>query len=405
MERLTSVGGVFVMMGIAWLLCPSSRRRAVNLRTVGGGLLILFVFAVIVLKTPVREGFGWRERRRQRAARLQRRRSAIRLRRALHRPSCRGAFVFAFTVLPTIIFFAALMSLLYYVGLMPFIVRWMGRGLARVLGTSGAESFSTVSDVFVGQTEAPLAIRPYIARLTQSELFACMVAGFATTAGGVLAAYVRMLEPLREGRRRALHRVQRDGGAGLARHREADDARDGHSPRRWGSRRTEIPKSGVNVFDALAAGTTDGLKLAVNVGAMLIAFTALVAMLNWRARLGRRDGPPHDRSRLEGILGWCFAPIAWVMGVPSGDVLKVGSLLGQKTVVNEFVAYLNMSTSLQGDAGWLSERGKLIASYALCGFANFASIGHPDRRLQRPRTRERVPTCRASRSGRCSAAR
>ena len=183
------------MMGIAWILCPSSRRRAVNLRTMGGGMLVLFVFAFVVLKTPVREGFEVGERRRQRAARLQRQGREIRLRRAGSIEKPPWGFVFAFTVLPTIIFFAALMSLLYYVGVMPFIVRMMGRGLARVLGTSGAESFSTVSDVFVGQTEAPLAIRPYIARLTQSELFACMVAGFATTAGGVLAAYVRMLNP------------------------------------------------------------------------------------------------------------------------------------------------------------------------------------------------------------------
>jgi concentrative nucleoside transporter, CNT family len=372
MERLISVLGVFAMMAIAFLLCPAARRRAVKLRTVGGGLVILVVFAVIVLKTPVRAGFG----------------AASDGVNALLGFSDAGArfifgslavneapwgLVFAFTVLPTIIFFAALMSLLYYVGVMPFIVRWMGRGLARVLKTSGAESFSTVSDVFVGQTEAPLAIRPYIARLTQSELFACMVAGFATTAGGVLAAYVRMLSP----------HVKDVAGHFIACSVMAAPASlviaklmmpETDQPETMGLTQTTVPKTAVNVFDALVAGTTDGLKLALNVGAMLIAFTALVAMLN--AGLGWIGEKAFQADlSLELILGRVFAPLAWLMGVPSDDVLKVGSLLGQKTVVNEFVAYLSMSASLQADPGWLSDRGRLIASYALCGFANFASIG------------------------------
>jgi concentrative nucleoside transporter, CNT family len=147
-------------------------------------------------------------------------------------------------------------------------------------------------------------------------------------------------------------------------------------PETMGLTQTEVPRSGVNVFDALVAGTTDGMKLAVNVGAMLIAFTALVAMLNaglgW---LGEHVLQQKETLRLETMFGWLFAPVAWLIGVPSADVLRVGSLLGQKTVVNEFVAYLNMSTNLASDPAWLSERGKLIASYALCGFANFASIG------------------------------
>jgi CNT family concentrative nucleoside transporter len=371
---MTSVLGVFAMMGIAFLLCPAARRRAVNLRTVGGGLLILVVFAVLVLKTPIRDGFGVAS-------------DAINALLGFSDEGARFIFgslavnqapwglVFAFTVLPTIIFFAALMSLLYYLGVMPFIVRWMGRGLARVLGTSGAESFSTVSDVFVGQTEAPLAIRPYIARLTQSELFACMVAGFATTAGGVLAAYTRMLNPY----------VKDVAGHFIACSVMAAPASlviaklmmpETDSPETMGLTQTEVPRSGVNVFDALVAGTTDGMKLAVNVGAMLIAFTALIAMLNaglgW---LGEHVLQQKEALRLETMFGWVFAPVAWLIGVPSADVLRVGSLLGQKTVVNEFVAYLNMSTNLASDPAWLSERGKLIASYALCGFANFASIG------------------------------
>jgi CNT family concentrative nucleoside transporter len=371
-QKLTGLLGIVVLMGIAFLLCPAARRRAVNLRTVGGGMAILLLLALCVLNPSVRGGFGVAS-------------DAV---NALLGFSDRGArfifgnlavdqapwgLVFAFTVLPTIIFFAALMSLLYYVGVMPFIVKWMGRALARVLRTSGAESFSTVSDVFVGQTEAPLAIRPYIARLTQSELFACMVAGFATTAGGVLAAYVRMLNPY----------VKDVAGHFIACSVMAAPASiviaklmmpETDTPETMGLTQTAIPKSGVNVFDAIVAGTTDGLRLAANVGAMLIAFTALVAMFN--AGLGWvGERLFHTTLSLEMIFGWVFAPLAWVIGVPSDDVLKVGSLLGQKTVVNEFVAYLSMSSNLKTDPAWLSERGKLIASYALCGFANFASIG------------------------------
>jgi concentrative nucleoside transporter, CNT family len=371
-ERLTSLLGVFAMMGIAFLFCPANRRRAVRKRTVAGGLLILVVFAVVVLKTPVRGAFGAAS-------------DAVNALLGFSDAGARFIFgdlavnqapwglVFAFTVLPTIIFFAALMSLLYYVGIMPFVVKWMGRGLARVLGTSGAESFSTVSDVFVGQTEAPLAIRPYLARLTQSELFACMVAGFATTAGGVLAAYVRMLSPHVEdvaGHFIACSVMAAPASLVIAKLMMPET----DQPETMGLTQAVVPRQGVNVFDALVSGTTDGLKLALNVGAMLIAFTALVALLN--AGLGWIGETVFDRQlSLEGLLGWVFAPLAWIIGVPDGDVLKVGGLLGQKTVVNEFVAYLSMSGNLEADPAWLSDRGRLIASYALCGFANFASIG------------------------------
>jgi concentrative nucleoside transporter, CNT family len=371
-ERLTSLLGVFAMMAIAFLFCPADRRRAVRKRTVAGGLLILVVFAVVVLKTPVRGAFGAAS-------------DAVNALLGFSDAGARFIFgdlavnqapwglVFAFTVLPTIIFFAALMSLLYYVGIMPFVVKWMGRGLARVLGTSGAESFSTVSDVFVGQTEAPLAIRPYLARLTQSELFACMVAGFATTAGGVLAAYVRMLSPHVEdvaGHFIACSVMAAPASLVIAKLMMPET----DQPETMGLTQAVVPRQGVNVFDALVSGTTDGLKLALNVGAMLIAFTALVALLN--AGLGWIGETVFDRQlSLEGMLGWVFAPLAWIIGVPDGDVLKVGGLLGQKTVVNEFVAYLSMSGNLEADPAWLSDRGRLIASYALCGFANFASIG------------------------------
>jgi CNT family concentrative nucleoside transporter len=265
------------------------------------------------------------------------------------------------------------MSVLYYLRIVPVLIENLARFICRHLGTSGAESFSTVSDIFVGQTEAPLVIRPYLERLTLSELLACMTAGFATTAGGVLAAYVGMLSP----------HVPQIAGHLIACSVMCAPASlviaklmlpEIDVPETQGRADISIPRTSVNLLDAVVSGTTDGVRVAVNVGAMLIAFIALTAMLN--AGLGwlgdRLFGI--DLS-LEQLSGWIFSPLAFVMGVPADDVTKVGSLLGQKTVLNEFVAYSTMSQHLAEDPAWLSERGRLIASYALCGFANFGSIG------------------------------
>jgi CNT family concentrative nucleoside transporter len=374
LERLRGALGVVVIMAIAWALCPRARRRAVNLRTIGAGMIVLIVFSFIVLKTPASKAIDVAGEAVNALLRYSDA-GAFFVFRALAIDKPPWGFVFAFKVLPTIIFFAALMSILYYVGLMPFIIRMMGRALARFMRTSGAESFSTASDVFVGQTEAPLAIRPYISKLTDSELFACMVAGFATTAGGVLAAYVGMLQnsvPGVAGHLIACSAMAAPASLVIAKLMMPETG----EPQTMGLNQMVVAKNGVNVFDALVGGTTDGLKLAVNVGAMLIAFTALVAMLNGGiGLLGEHVFDLETPLTLERILGWIFSPLAWVIGVPADDVMKVGSLLGQKTVVNEFVAYEFMGERLKADAAWLSDRGKLITSYALCGFANFASIG------------------------------
>ncbi len=371
-ERFQSALGVLVMMGLAFAVCPKDRRRRVSRRTVGFGLLLLFAFALLVLRTPVRHAFSWAN-------------SAV---DGLLAFSTQGAgfvfgglatdnktfgFIFAFQVLPTILFFSALMSLLYHLRVMPLVIRTTARLMARFLGTSGAETFSTVADIFVGQTEAPLVIRPYISRLTHSELLACMTAGFATTAGGVLAAYVVMLQayvPGIAGHLIACSVMSAPASLVIAKlmlpEIEAPETLD-KSPE-------DVASPSANVLDALAQGTTDGIKLAVNVGAMLIVFLAFTYMVN--AGLGWLGNHLLGRPlSLELLLGWIFSPLAWVMGVPGADVHKVGSLLGQKTVLNEFVAYSNMSQSLKADPAWLTDRGKLIASYALCGFANFGSIG------------------------------
>jgi CNT family concentrative nucleoside transporter len=371
-DRLVSALGVLVMMAIAYALCPRERRRHVSARTVGWGLVLLIAFSLLVLKTPVNRAFSVANAAVEGLLRYSREGASFVFGNLVTDTRSFG-FIFAFQVLPTILFFAAVMSVLYHLRVMPFVIRHVARFIAKFLGTSGAETFSTVADIFVGQSEAPLAIRPYLPRLTLSELTACMVAGFATTAGGVLAAYVAMLHELIPGI--AGHLIAcsvMSAPASLVIAKLIMPETD--IPDTLGSAPSDPERTTANVLDAIAVGTMDGLRLAVNVAAMLIVFLALMALAN--AGLGWLGEHLFGRAlSLEGLLGWVFAPLAFVMGVPSGDVLKIGSLLGQKTVLNEFVAYSHMARALEADPTWLSERARLIAAYALCGFANFASIG------------------------------
>ncbi|MCC6215546.1 MAG: NupC/NupG family nucleoside CNT transporter [Polyangiaceae bacterium] len=370
-ERLLSGVGVLAMLGVAWALAPAGLRRRADRRTVGWGMAVLFGFALLVLRTPAAGVFGAASRGVDALLDFTREGSRFVFGRLATDTSTFG-FVLAFQVLPTIVFFSALTSVLYHTGVLPFVIDRMARALARTLRVSGAESFSTVADIFVGQTEAPLAVRPYLPAMTLSELHACMVAGFATTAGGVLAAYVAML---------------RDHVPGVAGHLIACSVMSAPAslviaklmlpetevaPTAGGAR-VSVERSHANLLDAIASGTTEGVKLAVNVGAMLIVFLALTALVDaGLGALGRAVGVELGLSR---VFAWVFWPLAAVMGVPAEDVPKLASLLGQKTVLNEFVAYTTMSQELARDPGWLTERGRLVASYALCGFANFGSIG------------------------------
>ena len=371
-ERAVSAFGMLVMMALAFALCPRDRRRLVKVRTVGGGLLLLIAFALVVLRTPASRLFLWGNVAVDRLLGFSRDGASFLFGRLATDPASFG-FILAFQVLPTILFFSALMSLLYHLRVMPFVIETLGRLLMRVLGTSGAESFSTVADIFVGQTEAPLAIKPYLAKMSASELNACMVAGFATTAGGVLAAYVAMLNhavPGIAGHLIACSVMCAPASLVIAKLMLPEEAgRDfGHEAS------VNIPKASENVLDAISQGTGDGIRLAVNVGGMLMVFLALTAMFNACLSWAGSALFGHALS-LEQIFGWAFSPLAWVMGVPNADVTKVAQLLGQKTVLNEFVAYSHMAEMLAKDPHWLSERGRLIATYALCGFANFGSIG------------------------------
>jgi len=365
-ERLISAFGVVAIMGMAFLFCPSALRKKVNWRTVGLGLLLLIGFAILVIRTPVKYAFKFANDGVDKLLSFSGEGAKF-VFNALGFNAPPVGFVFATQILPTIIFFASFMAVLYYLGFMPFIIRNMARFIAKFLGVSGAESFSTVSDIFVGQTEAPLVIRPYIATLTQSELNACMVAGFATTAGGVLAAYVLMLRdfiPDIAGHLIACSVMCAPASLVIAKLMLPESV----EPQTLGATKIDIPRVDANLVDAAARGTTDGLRLAVNVAAMLISFVALTATINF---VLNKFG-----TSLEQIFGFIFWPLAWVMGAPAEDVSKIATLLGKKVVLTELIAYQDMSEMLkQTNGAWLTERGRLIASYALCGFANFASIG------------------------------
>jgi CNT family concentrative nucleoside transporter len=375
-ERLTSALGVCAILGLAVLCCPRERRAHLRLRTVGGGLSLLLVMALLVLKTPLRVVFDWSTHAVDRLLDFSHDGASF-----LFGPladSKAFGYVFAFQVLPTIVFFSALMSVGYHLGVLPFVVRQLGRVLSRVLGVSGVESLSTVADIFVGQTEAPLVIKPYLSGLTLSELMACMTAGFATTAGGVLAAYVLMLRehvPAIAGHLISCSVMAAPASLVIAKLMLPEDAKVAvHDGTRLALLAQPDEGAASGVLDAVTLGTSDGLRLAANIGAMLISFLALTALLDFC--LGALSGLVLSAPlSLVQLLSWLFSPLAWLLGVSAEDVPKVAGLLGQKTVLNEFVAYSTMSEQLQADPGWLSERSRVITSYALCGFANFGSIG------------------------------
>ncbi|WP_207626852.1 NupC/NupG family nucleoside CNT transporter [Photorhabdus stackebrandtii] len=287
-----------------------------------------------------------------------------------------GGFVFALRVLPIIVFFSSLIAVLYYIGVMQLVIKILGGGLQKVLGTSRTESLSATANIFVGQTEAPLVVRPYIATMTQSELFAVMCGGLASVAGSVLAGYASMGVPLEY--LIAASFMAAPGGLLFAKlivpeTEKSQDTVDAMSL-------VAEEDRPANIIDAAASGAASGMQLALNVGAMLLAFVALIALVN--GILGGIGGWFHyPQLSLELVLGWVCAPIAYLIGVPWHEATVAGSFIGQKLVVNEFVAFMNFGPYLQSDdvvaaAGLqvLSGHTKAIISFALCGFANLSSV-------------------------------
>jgi CNT family concentrative nucleoside transporter len=355
MNRLSSLIGMALILGIAYLV--STNRKAISLKTVAWGLGLQLGFALFVLKTP------WGQLVFQKAG------NAINklleysfegskfIFGALGEKGGQMGFYFAFQVLPTIIFIAAFFAILYYFGVMQLIVKLFAIVMTRLMGASGAESLNVAASIFMGQTEAPLTIRPYIAQMTRSELMCIMTSGMAHVSGGIMGAYILFgIDP-----KHLLTAVimTAPGTIMLAKVFVPET----EQPKTAG--RVEIAKEklDVNVLAAAARGTTDGLHLALNVGAMLISFLALIALIN--GILG------YFHLSMQQIFGYVFSPIAWAMGVPWHDAQTVGNLLGTRMVLNELIAFSELG-KLQAQ---LDPRSFTIATFALCGFANFTSIG------------------------------
>jgi concentrative nucleoside transporter, CNT family len=356
--RFIGVLGLFVILGIAWTL--STDRRRVAWRTVIAGTALQVVFALLILKTPWGRAFFDRARDFVTAF--------------LNFADAGSSFIFgegftehffAFKVLPTIIFFSSVIAILYYLGALQLVVKAFARVMMWLLRTSGAESLSASANIFVGQTEAPLLIRPYVGAMTRSELMAVMTGGFATVAGGVMALYVGM--GISAGHLIAASVMSAPAALVMAKLMVPET----EVSRTAGKVEMAVEVPYVNVIDAAAQGAADGLKLALNVGAMLLAFLGLIALVNAViAPVGAWFGV--EGLDLEGILGVLLSPLAWVMGVPWEEARAVGGLLGIKTGANELIAYASLSEMI-GDQQ-LSERSQVIATYALCGFSNFSSI-------------------------------
>ncbi len=379
-QILFGLFGLSVLLGIGFLF--SNNKKSVDWRLVATGVVLQIGFAALVLLVPGGKdvfdalGSGFVKLLGFVAAG-----SNFIFGSMMDIP--KNGFIFAFQVLPTIIFFASLMGVLYHLGVMQAVVRGMAWAITKVMNVSGAETTSVCASVFIGQTEAPLTVRPYISKMTESELLTMMIGGMAHIAGGVLAAYVGMLsagDPV-QGAIYAKHLLAASIMAApatmvIAKMLVPETA----VPLTRGTVKMEVEKTTRNVIDAAAAGAGDGLRLALNIGAMLLAFIALIALLNWpltwighATGLDVMLGKPTDLSAL---LGFVLAPIAWVIGVPWSDASTVGSLIGTKVVLNEFVAYSQLADIINGKTVGvtLSQHGTLIATYALCGFANFSSI-------------------------------
>ncbi|MEE9166662.1 MAG: nucleoside transporter C-terminal domain-containing protein [Candidatus Neomarinimicrobiota bacterium] len=362
MQRFTGLLGIAVILGIAYLL--SNNRKAINIRIVLWGLGLQWFFAIFILATPVGKPlFFFFDRVIRKLLQFSDEGAKFVFNNLAVGPGSEESlgFFFAFQVLPTIIFFSSFMVILYHFGFMQVMVRLISRGMQKTMGTSGSETLSCSSNIFVGQTEAPLVIRPFLESMTRSELTAIMTGGFATIAGGVLAVYVKWLAdvPNIAGHLMAASVMSAPAALVMAKivYPETEE-----SPTK-GDLRMDVKKLDDNVMEAVARGATDGMRLAANVAAMLIAIVALVAALNYL--LGLVD------LSFQQILGWVFSPLAFCMGVPLGDIFAIGSLMGEKIVLTELIAFGH----LQEMSGQLNPKSIIIASYALCGFANFASIG------------------------------
>ncbi len=371
--------GIVVLLGICLLL--STNRKAINWRLIIGGIILQLMIAVLILKTPFAVVITWLSGAFIKLVGFTEAGSGMLFGGLLDA----GKFGLGFKVLPTIIFVSALTSVLYYFGILQRIVFGFAWIMKRLMRLSGAESLAAAANVFIGQTEAPLVVKPYIGRMTRSELMALMTGGMATIAGSVFLIYVEMVSggdealKLEVGRQLLTASMMNAPAALLIAKLLVPETEEIDE-------KIEVPrdKQGVNVLDALANGTTEGLKLMLNVGAMLLVFFAVIAMVNWgfgwvgglgggwlNSMIATLSGGVFETFSLQAVIGFVFAPLGWVIGGESGDILQLGQLLGTKMVATEFVAYQELGEMTSS----LSPKSVFLATFALCGFANFGSIG------------------------------
>ena len=369
MERLTGLIGIFLLLGIAYSL--SNNRQKISMNIVGWGLGLQIMFAIIILKTPIgKPFFTILDNIIKKLISFSDAGSDFLFKSFVPDVGYHVAMVnFAFRALPVIIFFSSLIAVTYHFGIIQFIINQIARGMQKTMKTSGAETLSISANIFVGQTEAPMIVRPFIVNMTHSELMAIMTGGFATVAGSVLALYVSWLGHIEgiAGHLLAASVMSAPAALMIAKiiYPETE------TPQTADDLEINIEKQDTNAMDALGRGATDGLRLAANVGAMLVAFVSIIAMINYI--LGFAD------TSMQALLGIIFKPLAWSMGVPWEEAGILGSLMGEKIVLTELIAYGDLGNILKEQAltgkEVLSERTAIISSYALCGFANFGSIG------------------------------
>ncbi|MFS0782537.1 NupC/NupG family nucleoside CNT transporter [Bacillus sp. 1P06AnD] len=363
MKYIWGLLGILCILGLAFIF--SNNKRKINIRTIAIGLGIQILFAFIVLKWPLGRMALQKLTDGVNAIITYANEGINFLFGGIYTPESGISFVFAFNVLGIVVFFSALISVLYYLGVMQFIIKYIGGALSKLLGTRKAESFSATANIFVSQTEAPLVIRYYIPTMTQSELFAVMVCGLASVSGSVLVGYSLLGVPLEY----LLAASIMSAPAGLVMAKLIFPETDSNSKE---AEKTELEadQKSTNIIDAAANGASDGLKLALNIGAMLLAFIALIALIN--GLLGMVGGWfGAGNLSLELILGYVFAPLSFVIGVPWDEALIAGNFIGQKLILNEFVAYSAFAPEIPS----LSDKTVAIISFALCGFANISSLG------------------------------
>lgn len=362
--RLNGLIGIIILLGIAYAL--SNNRKAINTRTVIWGIGLQIFFALIILKIPfVKTQFSFIDELFKKLISFSDAGSNFLFQSFVPGVGYHEAMInFAFRALPVIIFFSSLIAVTYHFGIIQFIVKQVAQLMQKSMKTSGAETLSVSANIFVGQTEAPILIRPFINNMTNSELMAIMIGGFATAAGSVMALYVLWLQeiPGIAGHMLAASIMSAPAALVIAKiiypETNRSDSLDNVN--------ISIDRTTENAMDALGRGATDGLKLAANVGAMLVAFVSIITMVNFSLEY-------FLSTTMQEIMGFVFQPLAWSMGIPWEEARIMGTLMGEKIVLTELIAYANLSELINNNA--LSDRTAIIASYALCGFANFGSIG------------------------------